>query len=361
MANQPLETWHPVNPADHPYLSQLCESLHRQGVQIEGTRQQGRIFLKTIAGQAPPIVHFHWMNTFFLPEGPMGASMYPWVRSLGFVATLEALKRVGTKIVWTAHNLVNHERRAISADRRCHRAIAQQADAIIAHSPSAKEKLIETFGVAAQKVSVIPHGHFIDWYPSSVQLSEARKALGIPSDRFVFGFFGQIRRYKQVPELIRTYLRQSSRDHTHLLVAGNPRNDALESELRTLADGTPDVDLHLSFVPRDEVQYYFKAADVMVFPYDSILTSGSIVLSMSMGRPVIAPRFGGIEDVVGADHGWLYDVGSTGGLADAMQRALSAAERLEAMGRDARDRARRWDWETIGVQTRALYDRLLED
>jgi glycosyltransferase involved in cell wall biosynthesis len=360
MEKRPLEVWHPVNPADHPYLTQLCENLKREGVQVEGTRQQGRIFLKTLAGHAPPIVHFHWMNTFFLPEGPFGASLYPWVRSHGFVATLEALKRVGTNIVWTAHNLVNHERRAISADRRCHRATARRADAIIAHSPSAKEKLIETFGLQPQKVSVIPHGHFIDWYPSSVRPSDARDALGIPSDRSVFGFFGQIRRYKQVTELVRTYLRDISQDHTHLLVAGNPRTDALESELRSMADDAPDVDLHLDFVPKDEVQYYFKAADVMVFPYDSILTSGSIILSMSMARPVVAPRFGGIEDVVGADHGWLYDVGSSDGLADAMQRALSAADRLEAMGRDARKRARRWDWESIGAKTRALYDRLLE-
>jgi glycosyltransferase involved in cell wall biosynthesis len=301
------------------------------------------------------------MNTFFLPEGPKGSSVYPFVRSLGFVATLKALRRAGTRVVWTAHNLVNHERRAISADRRCHEGIARAADAIIAHTPSAGEAVVERFGVNPGTIDVIPHGHFIDWYPSGIRRLQARAALGIPDERFVFGFFGQVRRYKQVPELIRTYFRDVKEDHTHLLVAGNPRTDALESELRELADGVPDVDLHLSFVPKEKVQYYFKAADVMVFPYDSILTSGSVILSMSMGRPVIAPRFGGIEDIVGSEHGWLYDVGASTGLADAMDRAMSAAGDLDAMGRRARERARQWDWETIGARTRGLYDRLLDD
>ncbi len=110
----------------NPMETQLVSSL---GVEIGGrtldrqpmedTRRQGAIFLSMLAGRLPRVVHFHWMHSFFLTEAPFGGSVWPSLRSRGFVGTLDALKRSGRKLVWTAHNLANHERKAMAADRRC--------------------------------------------------------------------------------------------------------------------------------------------------------------------------------------------------------------------------------------------------
>ena len=47
------------------------------------------------------------------------------------------------------------------------------------------------------------------------------------------------------------------------------------------------------FVPDGEVQHYLLAADAVVLPFKEILTSGSAMLALSFGRPVVAP------------HGWV--------------------------------------------------------
>jgi glycosyltransferase involved in cell wall biosynthesis len=358
MSYESMTVCHPVNLEDHPYLCQLREALNRHGVELVDTRRQGALFLSWLAGSLPPLVHFHWMHPFFLPEGPFESHLWPDLRSRGFVRTLDALKTSGTKLVWTAHNLVNHERRAIEADRRCHRAMASRADGIIAHSDSAAERIQETFGVPSPRVRVIPHGHFIDWYPRSQSRAEARAALDIPDDAFVFGFFGNIRRYKQVPHLIQTYTEYVRSPATRLVIAGNPRTELLERDIREAAGGEPDVELYLDFVPDGRVQTFIKSSDAMVFPFHDILTSGSVILAMSMGRPVIAPRLGAMADLESKNHGFLYDPEHEG-LSGAMQDALDAGDSLDDMGEAALECARRWDWNTIAAQTRALYDELL--
>ncbi|MEZ4597387.1 MAG: glycosyltransferase [Chloroflexota bacterium] len=45
-------------------------------------------------------------------------------------------------------------------------------------------------------------------------------------------------------------------------------------------------------VPDDRMQVFLRAADVMVLPYRDVLTSGSAILAMTFGLPVVAPRIG---------------------------------------------------------------------
>ena len=49
---------------------------------------------------------------------------------------------------------------------------------------------------------VIPHGHYRAAYPNDVTRAEARERLGIAPDARVVAFVGQVRAYKNVPELV---------------------------------------------------------------------------------------------------------------------------------------------------------------
>ena len=84
--------------------------------------------------------------------------------------------RLRTRIVWTAHNLVHHEAKQSRIDHTFTSLIARHADAIIVHGETAKSRLLAQFTkVRAAKVTVIPHGHYIDCYPNIVDQARARR------------------------------------------------------------------------------------------------------------------------------------------------------------------------------------------
>ena len=96
-----------------------------------------------------------------------------------------------------------------------------------------------------------------------------------------------------------------------------------------------------------EFQLFYRAADIAAFPYKSILTSGSMLLALSFGVPVVIPRVGMTGEVLeGNDAGLLYD-GAEGEVAleAALRQMLDAgAERLSDMGKNARALAETLDW-----------------
>jgi glycosyltransferase involved in cell wall biosynthesis len=61
---------------------------------------------------------------------------------------------------------------------------------------------------------------------------------------------------------------------------------------------------HVRFIADDEVEIYFKSADILVLPYTQIFQSGLPFLSYSFGLPVIASDVGALrEDVVDGING----------------------------------------------------------
>ena len=82
--------------------------------------------------------------------------------------------------------------------------------------------------------------------------------------------------------------------------------------------------LRLEFVPDDFVATLMSAADVVVCPYQDILTAGSVIRAMSYSRPVITPRLGCLPETVPPAEGLSFDADAPDGLLKAMRYALGA-------------------------------------
>lgn len=120
----------------------------------------------------------------------------------------------------------------------------------------------------------------------------------------------------------------------------------------------PRVQVHSTpWIEDEDYQFFFGACDAVVFPFKSILTSGSVMLALSFGKPVVVPRLGCLPDLVDDSMGVLYDPDSPDGLAGALKSIIK--KDLAPLGRNAMARAQAFDWGDIGRQTAEVYADIL--
>jgi glycosyltransferase involved in cell wall biosynthesis len=336
--------------ATNPYQRLLARGLEHCGVGSEIAKPQWQSVLRLALRRRATIVHFHWLHGFALKKW-----LIPFVPQTVVLMQVALLRLLGRRIVWTAHNLSNHENRQLTQDYSFTWVMTRLSHRIIAHGEMARQRVVDTFGVDRRKVVVIPLGHYIDCYPNDVSQPKARARLGLPPASLVVLFFGWVRRNKGAHQLVRTF-RDRQFDDMYLLVAGKVNKPALAEALEDESKGAPNVHLHLKFVPDEDVQIFLNSADVVVFPYQDILTSSAVVLAMSFGKPCIGVRLGCIEEVLDERGAFLYDRDDPDGLKRCLKAARDAGvDRLREMGAYNRNIAAQWDWDGIARATLDVY------
>lgn len=301
------------------------------------------------------IFHILWNNKFQLIDRTLLMLYYRFL---------------GKRIVLTVHN-VNAGRRD-SKDTRLNRLTLRiqyrLADHIFVHTEKMKHELIEEFGIQDARVTVIPFG--INNSVPNTQLTpgDARQRLGIREDEKTILFFGVITPYKGLEYLIAAF-RQIlvQRENYRLIIAGKP--DKCERYWRAIQEQIrEDVEsgrvlLRAEFIPDDEAEVYFKAADVLVLPYRQIYQSGVLFLGHSFGLPVLAADVGSLKDeIVEGKTGFVFRPDDPVDLAGAIERyfASDLYADLNSRRREIRDYAtERHSWDVVGQITMSVYAGLL--
>jgi glycosyltransferase involved in cell wall biosynthesis len=119
----------------------------------------------------------------------------------------------------------------------------------------------------------------------------------------------------------------------------------------------------IEYIPDEETELYFKAADILVLPYTHIFQSGVLFLGYSFGLPVIATKVGSLaEDIIEGRTGFLCTPCDPVDLAKAIERYFESDlyKDLQARRQEIRDFANaRHSWEIVGQMTRNVYAELL--
>lgn len=334
------------------YLSSLIAGLEEYEVEVVDYEWCSLLpILWPLLHERPDIIHIHWLNN--LNIGPT----LPRTVLKGIRMPVELLiaRFLGIKVVWTVHNLTPHGREYPRWDLLCRIIVSRWCcDHLIVHCQAAEKAVRRRYHLSmVTPITVIPHGHYLGSYPNDSTQEEARQTLGIPQEDLVFTYFGRIRPYKQVPKLIETFSNLDI-DNSQLLIAGRPKSDSLKQEIERRCAGRDDITARLEFIPGDEIGDYLNAGDVIVLPYRDILTSGSAVLAMSFGRPVIAPRIGCLPELIThGDTGLLYNPDKQGDFGRKMKEAAGAD--LEVMGSNSYERIARRTWNSVAERTRRVY------
>jgi glycosyltransferase involved in cell wall biosynthesis len=309
-----------------------------------------------VARAKPRVLHILWNNKF------------EW-----FDRTVLMLyyRLLGKRVVMTAHN-VNAAKRDKHDNWRNRLSLWIQyrlCDGVFVHTERMKQELISEFDVRPAKVSVIPYG-INNMIPTTAMTNQqARQKLGIRSDEKTLLFFGMIAPYKGVEYLVEAMtLLAKQGTRVRVIIAGNVKDGSwsywqnIENAID--AAGLRDTTvLRIAFIPDEDLEVYYKAADVVVLPYVEIFQSGIPFMAFSFGLPVIATDVGALrEDVIDGRTGFITPPKDAAALARTIDAyfASDLFRNLETNRCDIRAfAAEHHSWTTVAEITSAVYSRAL--
>lgn len=305
----------------------------------------------------PKLFHILWNNKIELIDRTLILLFYRFL---------------GKRIAFTAHN-VNAGRRDGNdsfLNRLTLRIQYRLVDHIFVHTEQMKRELQTDFGIASDKITVIPFGVNNTVPDTALTCTDARRRIGLTPSNKAMLFFGNIAPYKGLEYLVEAMGTLIRTDPEYrLLIVGRPKNcapywEAIQQQI-SLRGLRPNLIERIEFVPDEDTEIYFKAADVLILPYTHIFQSGVLLLGYNFGLPVIASDVGSLrEDVISGKTGYVCRARDAEGLAAAIRTFFDGdlyrhqAEGRAEISRYARER---YSWAKVGEMTRGVYTRLTGD
>lgn len=172
----------------------------------------------------------------------------------------------------------------------------------------------------------------------------------LPAGDFLL-FVGDVRRDKGVEVLLRAYARTGSQ--VPLVLIGRPGNDIS-------LDFPPNV-LALQGWPHEAVMSAWGRCTIALAPSIWPDPCPTVAMeAMSMGRPVIASRIGGLSDIVAdGETGLLVPPGDSVALSEAIQTLLADPARRSSMGAQAKQRVAEFKAKTVVPRIEQVYQDIL--
>ncbi len=260
-----MQSFGAPRPTSNPYVHMLDAALAATpGLEHRRFDRRQALFGRLDA------IQFHWPETLFGSGGGAKA-----LARRAFAMALRARLTVGrVAVVRTVHNIelptdvAPWQRRYLEwVERRTdHRIVLND----LTELPPGAES------------TVIPHGHYRDWF-ADVEREDA--AAG------TLGFVGLVRRYKGVEDLIRVF-RETATDapDLRLRIAGNPTSAGLADEVRASAAADRRIELDLRYLTEPDFARAVMRSSGIVLPYRFMHNSGTVLAALSLNRPVLVPR-----------------------------------------------------------------------
>jgi glycosyltransferase involved in cell wall biosynthesis len=272
----------------------------------------------------------------------------------GFVLSL-CFRLLSSRYVYTVHNVLPHNKENKRFLKWVYRLVYKIPDTLLVHTRLAKQQLVEQFSVPDQKVIVISIGVNEEMPVTEITREEARRRMGFDArDRIVL-FFGKVDEFKGLDILIEAF-EVLELPSTKLLISGWFPNPSYRQKIISALGATrrkADIHLHEAFIPNEEVEIFFKSADVLALPYRNIYQSGVVFLCFNFGLPIVATNVGSLQEFVGEEMGIITRTNDAPGVADGLRRFFETQNRFRREHIIAK--AAKYKWENICKVLTPLY------
>ena len=266
-------------------------------------------------------------------------------------------------IVATIHDLAfehlpeTFTRRGRAQLRLTVRRTARRATRIATVSEFSRNDLIETYGIAPEKIVVTANGVGADFAPDSAESGEAvriRTRYGISRDYLLA--VGSLQPRKNLVRLLQAYdrLRGELPEGPQLVIVGRRLWLASEifSEIRKRVWGA-DV-ICTGFVPPEDLPALYRASTALVYP--SLFEGFGLppLEAMACGIPVLTSSTSSLPEVVG-DAAVLVNPYEVSEIASALYRIVCDQDLRRTLRCRGLERAKQFTWRLSAQRTLELY------
>jgi glycosyltransferase involved in cell wall biosynthesis len=223
---------------------------------------------------------------------------------------------------------------------------------VIAVSHGTASELTEFYGVAPERITVVPNGvdHAVFHPPADASAKGALRAeLGLPASAFIALFVGGDWERKGVRDAITALAGMAD---TELVVLGRGDERAMREHAARV--GTRDTQLHFPG-PSPTPERWYAAADAFLFPSRYEAFSLVTLEAAASGLPIICHPINGTTELVEEGvNGYLVPFGADA-LRDRLLTLRDDGATRSAMAVAARDRSLRYGWDRIADETYAVW------
>ena len=235
---------------------------------------------------------------------------------------------------------------------------AREAAHVIALSEHARQDIVETYGLAPEKVTAIPLAAADHFRPLSddEELQRVRQTYGIVGEYILS--VGAIQPRKNLSRLVDAYsrLRRATPEgNLPKLVLAGKCAWLYEETLRTIRElQVSDSVILTGYVPDSDLPGLYSGA--LCFVYPSYFEGFGLppLEAMKCGAPVIVGNQTSLPEVVG-DAGLLVDPFDADAIAGAIDQVIRDSNLRAELGRKGLARAQLFDWRETARQTLRVY------
>jgi glycosyltransferase involved in cell wall biosynthesis len=320
-----LESFRRIHERSDPYLALLDEQLRTDADVVHFS------WGRALTGSYD-VFHLHWPEWLLRGRSTPRSAM----RGVLFGALLVRLRVTRRPLVRTLHNLEPHD--AVSSLQRFLIRWSERWTTLWI----VLNRSIEPPSAAPREH--IPLGHLRDWHAAAPPPSSGTR-------RFLF--FGYVRAAKGVDALLAAF--DELHDPTaQLRIAGSGADSATAAAIHEAIARDPRVSASLEFLSDEQLREEVRGCEVVVAPFARVTNSGSVMVALSLDRPVLVPDVAPMRELaeeVGDDWVMRY------------QGRLSAHDLGQALercaGRPAADRPdlSRREWADIGRRHLLAFER----
>lgn len=378
------------------YVAEVARCLAQKGYQVDIYTRRESSDIPEVVGFAPRVrvIHITAGPSTVLPKEALFAHMneftdhvlrfiqdqkitYDLVHAHFWLSGMVAMaikKKLHIPFVVTFHALGKVRRQHQGADdkfppqrEQIEQQIIADADKIIAECPNDLKDLIQLYHSPSEKLEIIPCGYNpADFYP--IEKKAAKRKLALSPELDYILQLGRIVPRKGIDNVLSAFASLQHRlPRLRLLIVGgdldNLSNDCELARLQQLA-ASLEVSDKVQFVgqkSREELKYYYSAADVFVTTPWYEPFGITPLEAMACGTPVVGSDVGGISYTIQhGQSGLLVPPQNPQKLAEALATLYAAPLRRKKMGQYALDHVRkRFTWHSVSQQISEVYEQLL--
>ena len=199
-----------------------------------------------------------------------------------FLFQLLLIKLFGKKVAWTIHNKFGH--RVNSSVVLLNRILFKHSDFIICHSREGIEWYQNKFKTRTGDYLFTPH-------PIKNRLTKKT-----PQKKYEILIWGTIAPFKGIDLFLKTLTENHQENNYRILIVGKCYDKEYDRKIRGYLND--QIEFVNEYLPFEELQNKILAAKIILFTYrgDSVLSSGALTDSLSLGANVIGPDNGAFRE-----------------------------------------------------------------